>query len=61
MSRVCRPMGEWTILLSVFKAVVIENCFTLFRLDSEKVGDSVPFVLGKDFRKGEPYFSWEDW
>lgn len=35
ISTIWRPEGEWTILLSVFKAVVMENCPGPFLLDPE--------------------------
>lgn len=64
ISRECRSVGECTIRLRVFKAVVIENCFMLFLLDSDrlqKAGDSMHFALGKDLRKGEDCRLLLDW
>lgn len=64
ISKVCLPVGEWTILLRVLRAVVIENCLMVFLLDSDplqKVGDSTPFDLGKNLCKGEGHFRGEDW
>lgn len=60
ISSVCRSVGEWTILLSEFKALVIENGLRLFLLDSDtlrKVGDSVPFALGEAVLKGDEYLN----
>lgn len=54
ISSACRSAGAWTIRLRVFRAVVMENCRRLFRLESGtlgKGGESAPFALGDAARR----------
>lgn len=54
ISSACRSAGAWTIRLRVFRAVVMENCRRLFRLESGtlgKAGESAPFALGDAVRR----------
>lgn len=51
ISTIWRPEGEWTILLRVFKAVVMENCPGPFLLDPgplRRVGVLVDLPLGDE-------------
>lgn len=54
ISSACRSAGAWTMRLRVFRAVVMENCRRLFRLESgtlEKAVGSVPLALGDAVRR----------
>lgn len=57
------PEGEWTILLRVFKAVVMENCPGAFLLEPgplRRVGVLVALLLEEEDTR-DRLFVWDSW